>query len=123
VFLRIAENSTVKLISPDLANTAVQLVKGRAMIEVLGIHNENNIRIDQDDVSTQVLKNGLYDFDAEDHQIRVFKDTGLEHTRLRRRLVRNAFIKLHHCRRRTAFSSSLRFNREHPIQVSYCPRI
>ena len=75
VFLRVAENSTVKMISPDLANTEVELDKGRAMVEVLDIHKENNIRIDQNDVSTQLLKNGLYDFDADHEQIRALKGT------------------------------------------------
>jgi hypothetical protein len=73
VFLRVAENSIVKMLSPDLANTEVELDKGRAMVEALDIHKENNIRIDQNDVSTQLLKNGLYDFDADHEQIRVFK--------------------------------------------------
>jgi hypothetical protein len=73
VFLRVADNSTVKMISPDLANTVVELVKGRAMVEVLDIRKENNIEIDQNDVSTKLLKNGLYDFDADHEQIRVFK--------------------------------------------------
>ena len=75
VFLRVAENSSVKMISPDLANTEVELDKGRALAEVLDIHKENNIRIDQNDASTQLLKNGLYDFDADHEQIRALKGT------------------------------------------------
>lgn len=75
VFLRVADNSTVKMISPDLANTEIELDKGRAMVEGLDIRKENNIRIAQGDVATQLMKNGLYDFDAEKQQIRVFKGT------------------------------------------------
>lgn len=75
VFLRVADNSSVKMISPDLANTEVELDKGRIMVEALDIYKENNIRIDQNDVSTKLLKNGLYDFDADHAQIRVFKGT------------------------------------------------
>ena len=81
VFLRVADNSAVKMISPDLANTEVELDKGRAMVEVLDIRKENNIRIDQNDVSTKLLKNGLYDFDAEHDQIRVFKGTAQVHAK------------------------------------------
>jgi hypothetical protein len=81
IFLRVADNSSVKMISPDLANTEVELDKGRAMVEVLDIRKENNIRIDQNDVTTQLLKNGLYDFDADHKQIRVFKGTGQVHTK------------------------------------------
>lgn len=75
IFLRVADNSSVKMISPELANTVVELDKGRAMVEVLDIRKENNIRINQDDTSTRLLKNGLYDFDADHGQIRVFKGT------------------------------------------------
>ena len=81
VFLRVAENSTVKMISPGLANTVVELDKGRAMVEVLDIRKENNIEIDQNDVSTKLLKNGLYDFDADHAQIRVFKGTAQVHAK------------------------------------------
>jgi hypothetical protein len=73
VFLRVADNSTVKMVSPDLANTEVQLDKGRAMVEVLDIRKENDIRIDQNDASSKLLKKGLYDFDADHEQIRVLK--------------------------------------------------
>lgn len=73
VFLRLADNSSLKMILPDLANTEVQLDKGRAMVEVIDIHKENNIRIDQKGASTKLLKKGLYDFDADRAEIRVFK--------------------------------------------------
>jgi hypothetical protein len=80
VFLRVADNSSVRMISPDLVNTEVALDRGRAMVEVLDLRKENNIRIDQPhDVSTQLLKNGLYDFDSDHQQIRVFKGTGEVH--------------------------------------------
>ena len=73
VFMRVADNSTVKMVTPDLANTEVELVKGRALIEVIDIHRENNIRIDQNGANARLLKNGLYDFDADHSQIRVIK--------------------------------------------------
>ena len=73
VFLRVAENSSVRMISPDLANTRVQLDKGRALVEVIEIRNENDIRIDQSGGSTKLLQKGLYEFDADHAQVRVFK--------------------------------------------------
>jgi len=73
VFLRLAENSSVKMVSPDLASVKVELEKGRALVEVIQIRNENDIRIDQNGASTRLLKNGLYDFDADRAQVRVFK--------------------------------------------------
>jgi len=75
VFLRLADNSSVKMISPDLANTEVQLEKGRAMVEVVDIHKENNLRVDVGGATVKLLKKGLYDFDADHNEIRVFKGT------------------------------------------------
>ncbi len=73
VFLRVAENSSVKMVSPDLANTKVELKTGRALVEVIQIRKENDIRIDQKGASTKLLQRGLYDFDADHEQVRVFK--------------------------------------------------
>ncbi len=73
VFLRVAENSSVKMVSPDLANTEVEIVAGRAMVEILDIHKENNIRVDLNDTNTKLLNKGLYEFDAGQNQIRAFK--------------------------------------------------
>jgi hypothetical protein len=73
VFLRVGNDSAVKMISPDLANTEVEVDKGAAMAEVADISRNNNIRIDQDGANTRLLKKGLYEFDADHHQVRVFK--------------------------------------------------
>lgn len=77
VFVRIADNSSLTMISPDLANTEVRLDKGRAMVEararVAEIHKENNLLVDEDDATTRLLKKGLYDFDANSGQVRVFE--------------------------------------------------
>lgn len=73
VFLRVADNSAVKMVSPDLANTSVELEKGRALVEVLQIRKENDIRIVQNGASVKLLKDGLYEFDADHAQVRVFK--------------------------------------------------
>jgi hypothetical protein len=45
VFLRVADNSSVRMVSPGLADTAVAIEKGRAAVEVLDIRNENDLRI------------------------------------------------------------------------------
>ena len=73
VFLRVADNSAVRMVSPELANTEVAIEKGRAAIEVVDIHRENNIRIDLNDTNMKLVDKGLYEFDATQNQIRVFK--------------------------------------------------
>jgi hypothetical protein len=72
VFLRLDDTSAVQMVAAGLTDTEVTLQQGRAMVEVTEIHPENNLRITEDGVSTQLLKTGLYDFDATQNQIRVF---------------------------------------------------
>src|SRR6266481_6965574 len=64
VFLRIGSNSSVKMISPGLTNTEIGIEEGEASVEVAEIHKQNDIRIDTDGVTTQLVKNGFYDFDV-----------------------------------------------------------
>ena len=72
IFLRLDANGTVRMISSGLTNTVLQLQKGRVLVEVAGIHPENNIRITQGAASTQLRKPGLYDFDVDRGKILVF---------------------------------------------------
>jgi hypothetical protein len=64
VFLRVGSNSSVKMISPSITNTEIGVEEGEASIEVAEIHKQNDIRIDTDGVTTRLVKNGFYDFDA-----------------------------------------------------------
>ena len=43
-----------------------------ALVEVTDLYRENNLRVIEDGKSTQLIKNGLYDFDADHDQVRVF---------------------------------------------------
>ena len=71
VFLRVGSNSAVKMISPSLTNTEIGVEEGEASVEIAEIHKQNDIRIDADGVTTELLKNGYYDFDAAHNQVRV----------------------------------------------------
>jgi uncharacterized membrane protein YgcG len=73
VFLRLGENSAVRMVSPSLLNTQVELVHGRADIEVDEIHPANNLQVVQRGAGTRLLKDGLYAFDADKNTVRVFK--------------------------------------------------
>jgi len=73
VFFRLDDNSSVKMISPGLANTRLAVLSGSALVEVTDISKNNDIRIDQDDASVRLLKRGLYEFAALRNQVRVFK--------------------------------------------------
>jgi hypothetical protein len=72
VFLRLDDNSSVKMISPDLTFTQVGLEHGRASVEVDEIHPQNDIQIVAGGVPTELLKTGLYEFNANNDTARVF---------------------------------------------------
>jgi hypothetical protein len=72
VFLRIDNNSVVRMDSPGLADTTLTLQQGRALVEVAEIRKENDISIRVNGVSVRLLKKGLYEFSASTNEIRVF---------------------------------------------------
>ena len=80
VFLRIGQDSVAQLISSNLTNTEARLEKGQALVEVAEIHKDNMLRIASDGATTQLLKTGLYGFDADNRQVRVFKGEALVQT-------------------------------------------
>ncbi len=72
VFARIGDNSAVKMISPNLTHTEVELDHGQASIEVDELYKQNNLVIAQNGIQTQLLKTGLYEFNADNNTVRVF---------------------------------------------------
>ncbi|MBV9768573.1 MAG: FecR domain-containing protein [Bryobacterales bacterium] len=72
VFLRVGENSSVQLISPNLGNTQVQVQRGQAIVEVTEIFKDNNISVTMDGASTRLNKEGLYAFNADTRLVQVF---------------------------------------------------
>jgi hypothetical protein len=72
VFLRLGENSSVQMVSPNLTHVEVRLDRGRANVEVDQIYKQNTILIDLPNGQTQLLKNGLYTFDVGNSTVRVF---------------------------------------------------
>lgn len=72
VFLRLGDNSAVKMISPNLAKTEVELIKGRADIEVDQLFKQNNLRVKIKDSEARLLKTGLYAFNFESGVVQVF---------------------------------------------------
>jgi len=73
VFLRLDDYSSVEMISPDLTRTELVLTRGRATVEVAELREENDLLIDQGSVTTELVKPGFYEFDADAGFIRVFQ--------------------------------------------------
>lgn len=72
VFLRVGDNSSVEMISPNLTDTEVAINRGEATVEVASIYPQNRLIIDQGAAKTQLLKTGFYDFNADQGQVKVF---------------------------------------------------
>jgi hypothetical protein len=72
VFLRLGDNSSVRLVSPNLGDTRVELLQGRAIVEVAEIFKDSNVWVMLDGASTRLDKEGLYSFDANARLVQVF---------------------------------------------------
>ncbi len=62
VFLRIGDNSEIRMISPSLTDTRVEVTKGEAMLEIAELVKENNIEIVDHGATIRMQKTGLYKF-------------------------------------------------------------
>jgi hypothetical protein len=72
IFVRLGDNSTVQMVSPDLTHTEIRLDRGSVNVEVDQIYSQNTILVDFKNGQTQLLKAGLYSFDADNSTVRVF---------------------------------------------------
>ena len=65
VFLRVGDNSAVRLVSPGLADTRVEVLRGQAIVEVAELFKDNNLWVMMNGASTRLDKEGLYAFNAD----------------------------------------------------------
>jgi hypothetical protein len=72
VFVRLGNDTAVKMLNPSLADTSVELVHGEAMVEATSVQKANNIQIVNQGSTTTIDKNGLYAFRSEAPQIQVY---------------------------------------------------
>jgi hypothetical protein len=70
-FLRIGNNSEVRLVNAGLVNTDVQLTHGEALVEVDDLIKNSNLVVNVGNATTQLEKKGLYDFNANQPMVRV----------------------------------------------------
>jgi hypothetical protein len=66
VFLRLGEDSQVRMVSPSLLDTQVEVNRGEVMLEAAGLIKGNVVRVMDHGSSTIIEKNGLYRFTAGD---------------------------------------------------------
>ncbi|HWE00223.1 MAG TPA: hypothetical protein VG345_14325, partial [Bryobacteraceae bacterium] len=71
VFLRIGDNSQLRMISPELVDPRVELVHGEAMVEVDYLAKQARLNVLERGADASLLKEGLYKFNADEGQIQV----------------------------------------------------
>ena len=72
VFLRVGARSSVKMLSPSITNTGIEVERGHAMVEIEEIHPENDIHVTSGGATARLMKTGLYDFNVKQEELRVF---------------------------------------------------
>ncbi len=72
VFLRLGRASSVRMVSPGLTDTRVEILKGRAMVEATDLHKNNHISLLDERANVSLLKNGLYQVDGDGDMVSVY---------------------------------------------------
>jgi hypothetical protein len=72
VLMRLGDNSAVKMVSPSLTDTRVELLHGEAMIEAAQVRDENRIDVIDGGYDVRIQKHGIYRFDADRPTVAVF---------------------------------------------------
>jgi hypothetical protein len=73
VFLRVAENSSFRMISNKLADTRVEVMSGNVMVEVGELLQDNAITLVVHGADVALLKKGLYRVDLDPSKLRVYE--------------------------------------------------
>ena len=70
-FLRLGNNSQVRLLATGLAQTSAQLDRGSTIVEVDQFIQGTNLAVTMGGANTQIEKKGLYDFGADQQSVKV----------------------------------------------------
>jgi hypothetical protein len=73
VFLRMAENSSVRMLSNSLADTRLEVVSGSALVEVGELLEHNAISFEASGAHMELAKKGLFRIDASPASLRVYE--------------------------------------------------
>ena len=72
VFLRMGENSGVRMVSNKLSDTKVEFVKGSAILDFVEVVKDNSVRMNYQDYEVTFAKKGIYRFDSEPAEFKVY---------------------------------------------------
>jgi len=72
VFLRVGENSSVRMITNRLIDTRLEFQSGSAVVEAEDIGKDNSVTVAYKDATVHPAKKGIYRFDAAAGELRVY---------------------------------------------------
>ena len=72
VYLRIGDQSAVRMVNPSLTDTRVELLRGKAIVEAAQVRKENRIDVVDKGFNTILEKKGIYAFNADQPSVAVF---------------------------------------------------
>ena len=72
VFLRLGENSAIRLVTNRLIDTRVEFLAGSALVEADELLKDNGVTIVYKDYAIQLQKKGVYRFDSDPAALRVY---------------------------------------------------
>jgi len=71
--LRTGENASFKMLTNRLIDTRIELLKGSHIVEVAEVQKDNNLTIVAKEATVVISKRGLYRFDVDQAQIKVYE--------------------------------------------------
>jgi len=71
-FLRLGENSGIRMTSNKLDDTQVAFLKGSAIVDFVEVTKDTAVKISYQDYDVTFLKKGIYRFDSEPAQLKVY---------------------------------------------------
>ena len=72
VFLRIAENSSFRMVTNRLIDTRLEFLSGSILVEADELLKDNGVTIVYNDYAVQIEKKGIYRFDSDPAALRVY---------------------------------------------------
>jgi len=73
VFLRVSENSAIRMMTNRLIDTRVEFLSGSALVEAGDLLKDNHVAVVYKDYIINLEKKGIYRFDAEPGALRVYE--------------------------------------------------
>ncbi len=65
IFLRVGDNSQIRMISPSLVNSQVEVLRGEVMVEVAGLVKDDTVQVTDHGGSITIERDGLYRMTAD----------------------------------------------------------